>query len=71
MTFLLTEIQNGWVIKGPEDQNGISRSLFCKTIHVLSDVLMTWSSVSFVKAAERARLLNIEEFYKEYNDRNL
>lgn len=57
--FIIRQISNGWVLQGPrheenEGTTGFQAELFLATIHAVADILETWQTQGFVKAAVRA-----------------
>lgn len=56
--FIIKEISNGWILRGPREKDvfaTLSVELFLPTIHAVADVLTTWQSPGFIKAASRAK----------------
>jgi len=63
--FIIKEISNGWILRGPRNKEepgriGLQEELFLASIHAVADILTTWQSMGFAKAAVRA-----DEKYKE------
>lgn len=69
MKYTIEKIHNGVLITSAKQSDslplGAPSTIFCKTIHVAADVLTTWDIAGHMKAAARARKLNIESSYKD------
>ena len=57
--FIIKEVSNGWILRGPRDKEepgriGLQVELFLASIHAVADILTTWQSLGFAKAAARA-----------------
>ena len=58
--FIIKEISDGWVLQGPRHEEsegtaGFQAELFLATIHAVADILETWQTLGFIKAAIRAK----------------
>lgn len=56
--FIIQQISNGWILRGPcdrEDLGAGTQDLFLSSIHAVADILTTWQTQGFVKAAVRAK----------------
>ena len=66
MEFKINEINNGWLINGQIAKDPNERStIYCKTIHVVADILTTWRILGHVKAQVRAKKLNDESRFTD------
>lgn len=66
MIYEIEVISNGYLIKGQKDKESVETStIFCKTIHIVADVLTSWDIAGYTKAQIRAKKLNIESSYKD------